>query len=382
MMMKQMTAASGRCLVMFFLVLSTQICAGQAQAESRCSQEDYSMNPKLWEMAFNQVANHRLNKAGRAALLKLYRSKVFAKKATLGAVLKHLPDVLTGLEAADAMYAGDYRKVISLGSKFAVEKGLTWAGVPLMGEVMLAVDVTMLSFEELRHQECLKNIDLSYYNFLDDPKMKDFEARLQQTTDVKKRNAIIKEQTRYYLMNYIHGEGRDPFGKRRDINRKYLQCYVDKELPGQNIQVDYSEWNPFARITQALQVSADNPGLRTATHMMLSDFSKRRKIEQARQKMLALRRSKQYSLFKEVLPALAGYPYLEEWICTAYLKLKKQGGPPPETSQNIYTSVQHQQKDWYCTNRPVISMPVKISPFVQSGKRKREQMLRFSDSKP
>ena len=312
--MKKLTKNSVRILIIFCLSL---FYFGQtAVASDKCSDDQYQIHPELLKMAFDKVAQKHLNDAGRAALLKLYRSGISTGKTPVNQLLKKLPNVLVAIEAAEAVYAQDYQKLATMSLPIVAEQGLTALGVPLAGPILATVQIVKLSYDDLHHQECLLNIDLAYYNFLDDKKL--------HTGDKKTR-------VNYYLHEYIHGEGRDPSNHSRDINRKYLQCYIDKDMPGQHIQVDFPEWNPFGRFNQAIQVSANSSGLKTAAHLMLSDFNNKREIELARKKIAQYRQRTDYKVLKETLPILGNYPLLQEWICKEYLALVKEKGNDTDT---------------------------------------------------
>ena len=294
------------------LILLLLIFSFESSKAQDCLNSTYEVNPTLLNKAFDKVANQQLDYAGRAALLKLYKSKYSFDKNFVNQSLKKLNDIVKVLEATEAIAAGDYKKVAQMGVMTGIESGLASAGVPLLGPIIATIEVTAFSYQELRHQNCLQNIDLGYYRFLDDPKLINLNG---------------KAQVDYYINNYIKGEGLDPMGNDRDQNRQYLQCFIDEELPAdQRVQIDYDDRNPFDRISQATAFS--HPAVRTGTLIMLKDFGNRKKLEYQKKEARRIVQSADYSLLKEVLPALGSYPLLTNWLCQAYeeeVKIEKEG---------------------------------------------------------
>lgn len=289
-----------------------------------CTDQAYGLHTEILKKAFEKVADDRLDKAGRWALLKMYKSGITTKKewyeGGLGnEMIKNLTTMLKIIEITEALDAGDYAKLQKMTIDAAAAASLTAIGVPYVGAVLFAYEVTKESYKQLEHEDCLLNIDIGYYKFLDDPILTGEKIRDKHGKPIDKID--------YYLMSYIHGEGTDPFGNRKEQNRRIFQCFINEELPEEErIQVDYSETNPFARAIQALVVVNNRRRLRTPTNVMLRDFSAKKRIEEERQKMRDFMEHPDYKILRETLPVLSKYPLLSEWICDAFVEMFEQEG--------------------------------------------------------
>lgn len=306
--------------------------APAAADEEDCTAGDYPIvHPELWKKAADKVVEDALTAAGRKALLEMYRAEISTRPNFVNQTLKRLNDAIKVMEALEAYAAGDQDKLVSMLPPLLAQHAMAAAGVPFYGEIWTTFEIVKLSQEELRHQDCLLNIDLAYYRFLDDT--------LLQVPDVKKR-------VNHYLMSYIHGEGLDPSGNRRETNRRYLQCYIDEDpaLKAQGLRVDYSDSNPLWRFVQAVQVSANREALATPVDLMLHDFEAKRKIEEGRQKAREYLRRPEYRFLKEMLPALGSYPLFSEKICDLYRRLV-EGGPPASESVVLVIDVSGSMND-------------------------------------
>ncbi len=169
--------------------------------------------------------------------------------------------------------------------------------------------------DELKHQNCLLGIDIAYYRFLDDPKLK----------------AGTGDPVAYYLKNYIRGPGDrnslDPQGKPIGTNRGYLQCFIDEELPADQ-RVDVAQIGPLGPLAEAMDTAVPTPGLRRAIHVMLKDFGARRKADEEKKKAESYVNRGDFQALKAALPALGNYPLLSQWICDAFVKLVREKPKP------------------------------------------------------
>jgi len=142
------------------------------------------------------------------------------------------------------------------------------------------VQIAKLSFDELKNQECLLDIDIAYYASC-------------RTRWLDSRNPGRVDR---YLNNYIKGRGTDPYGGDIATNRRRLQCYIDKELPGSRVDISTvsdgpSVMNPFSAVTDATAAVAFRERLATPLAAMLSDFTARHKLEQTKQQAAAISRA-------------------------------------------------------------------------------------------
>lgn len=287
---------------------------GSHDPDPECNQDDYAaVPPALWQKAADKAVEDALVALGRGQLLRMYRSGASINKNIVNQQLKHLDKWLKVFEALEAYSANDVAKLQTMLTGLAAQHALAAAGVPFFGEVWTTFEIVKISYEELEHQDCLLNIDLEFYDFLDDPAL--------HVEDDKKR-------IDHYLMTYIHGESGD--GSLQRTHRRRLQCYVNEELPsGERFTVDrmFSDINPLQRITEALQVSANRRQLEHVTNLMLDDFNAKRKLEEAHRKMRVFMRSPEYSMTKELFHLLDTYPAFQDLLCDAVRGLASLGSP-------------------------------------------------------
>lgn len=147
------------CLNIFLLGNPLQTLAAQ------CTDQAYGLHTEILKKAFEKVADDRLDKAGRWALLKMYKSGITTKKnwyeGGLGnAMINNLTTMLKIIEITEAIDAGDYGKLQKLAIDAGTEQALTAMGVPYVGAMLFAFDVTKESYVQLEHEDCLLNIDL------------------------------------------------------------------------------------------------------------------------------------------------------------------------------------------------------------------------------
>lgn len=284
--------------------------------DPKCEQDDYAAVPAaLWQKAADKAVDDALVALGRGQLLRMYRSGTSINKNVFNQQLKQLDKWLKVFEALEAYSANDTAKLKSMLTGLAAQHALAAAGVPFFGEVWTTFEIVKLSYEELEHQDCLLNVDLAFYNFLDDPSL--------QVEDDKKR-------IDHYLMKYIHGGGNN-----QATHRRRLQCYINEELPqDQRFTVDHTTGaNPHPivqslnRFSDAVQVSANRRALERVANLMLDDFNAKRKLEEAHQQMRVFMRSPEYSLTKELFHLLDSYPAFQQALCDAVVALASLGSP-------------------------------------------------------
>jgi hypothetical protein len=304
----------------------TLLCAalalilGFAEARAQeCSDENYTIHPDLLQKAFDKAVEDTLDASGKAAIRRLQEAMAANPQAFDGlipgspAFIKfpdNAPAVMKSIEAIEALAAADYKKLGGMAAEVGSQAVLAALGVPLAGEIVATVQIAKLSFDELKNQECLLDIDIAYYRFLQDPLL---DSRSPGRVD-------------RYLNSYIKGAGTDPYGGDIATNRRRLQCYIDKELPGSRVDISTvsdgpSVMNPFNAIVDAEAAVAFREKLKTPLAAMLSDFTARQKLEQTKQQAAAYLARADYQALKAVLPALGNYPLLADAICAAYKKL-------------------------------------------------------------
>lgn len=283
---------------------------------------------KLQAPLLRKIADGLLDKASGT------QSSVGAFGLTVASDLTRAADSVVSLRktfvALEAFAAGDDEALRKMAYDEASSKAIEVVAAQILGSTTLVgpmnatVKYTKESFEALEHEDCLLNIDLAYYRFLDNA-----ELQYGPEDDTAKINAI-----NYYLDEFIRGGGNDPNGASKRENRRQLQCYIDQTMrPDQRVDISSDStlqkktntFNPFAIIADVM-ASSENRALRVPTLLMLDDFHQRREIEKMRQNSRLMVQSAEYPKLRQMIGLLGSYPVLADWLC------EKLDTPAPETS--------------------------------------------------
>jgi|GEM_PF-3996465 len=268
--------------------------------------------------------------AQAAATDDLVEGITFSIKADLVTFANNWVHVLKANTVAQAVINQDAKAITDFARDETVELGLAKfleymgaagnSSVP--GAVMLGLANLKESYEELEVQDCLLNIDVAYYNFLQDPD-------LRHDADGK----LSSGQIDTYIQHYLRGGGDDPKGNSRALNRRHLQCFINNTMPeGERVEVstlgaDAEEpttgWNFFERtfggVTDAMRSAGDAaPGdtrIRTPVLLMLRDFNNRYDAELERRKLIRLQQSAEFAIFEDTANAMKVTEQAAQWLC-------------------------------------------------------------------
>ncbi|MBO6717516.1 MAG: hypothetical protein JJ913_06110 [Rhizobiaceae bacterium] len=217
--------------------------------------------------------------------------------------------------------------------KFAEAIGATSNGL-IIGSMITSLKTVKESYETLEHEDCLLNVDMGFYRFLDDPKLRWSESGEMPAGAVD-----------HYILNYLVGGGSGPYGSTRAENRRVLQCFINLEMP-ESERIDVSSMGPgsgstsifgwfadvFGEITDVLGSAADaHPEarrLRTPVNVMLRDFNYRADVEEESEKLGILLRSDEYAVYEALLGAMETSAKTAAWLCG------RLSGPDPEITGN------------------------------------------------
>jgi hypothetical protein len=254
----------------------------------------------------------------------------FSIKADLVKAANNWVHVLKANTVAQAVIDQDAKAITDFARDETIELGLAKfleymgaagnSSVP--GAVMLGLANLKESYDELEVQDCLLNIDVGYYNFLQEPMLRhDEEGKLSA------------DQIDYFIQHYLKGGGMDPQGFERAWNRRNLQCFINNTMPeGERVEVstlgaDAEEpttgWNFFGRtfggVTDALRSAGDAaPGdtrIRTPVLIMLQDFNNRYDAELERRKLIRLKQSAEFAIFEDTANAMKVTEQAAQWLC-------------------------------------------------------------------
>jgi hypothetical protein len=192
-----------------------------------------------------------------------------------------------------------------------------------VGALVASLNNVKESYDELEKQDCLKGIDMAYYGFLND-------SRLRSTRDGGTPPGAVD----VYIREYLRGGGNDPQGNPRALNRRHLQCFVDATLPeSERVEVSSlgadAEQRPtdpvgwmdrtFGTVTDTLRSAADAaPGdtrIRTPVIVMLRDFNRRYDIELEARRLTRFRQSSEYRRFEATIEAMKASEAAAQWLC-------------------------------------------------------------------
>jgi hypothetical protein len=287
-----------------------------------CNKEGYGVPPYLLREAFDKgFVKDQMDAAGKAALQSLEAagvtpSKLLDHRITLGKA----SNLLKYAKFMEAAAAQDSKKGIEAALQAVAEVGfdlfLNDLGLKnVAGPLMATVKIIRESEKELRHQQCLLDIDLAYYSFLDDPRL--------NTDDVRRND--------WYLEQYIIGNRNDPQGRPRARNREYLQCYIDSVLPpAQRFQVvrTRTAFDMFGHLEEAMQVQAHRPQFQTVANIMLGEFRARRKSEEAlRSFRVHTEQSGLEALATGLVYLFGNWPEFQNLICAGVKEAVRVLGP-------------------------------------------------------
>ncbi len=218
-------------------------------------------------------------------------------------------------------------------SKFAEYIGATSNGL-IVGAMITSLKTVKESYETLEHEDCLLNVDMGFYRFLDDPKLRWSESGKMPAGAVD-----------HYIQNYLVGGGSGPYGSTRAENRRVLQCFINLEMP-ESERIDVSSMGPesgntsiigwfsnvFGEIGDVLGSIADSSPqakrLRTPVNVMLRDFNFRADVEEESKKLGTLLRSDEYARYKALAGAMEATAKTSAWLCG------RLAGPDPEITGN------------------------------------------------
>ncbi len=244
----------------------------------------------------------------------------------IDAVIKNLDHIKTAMRIAEALGAGDSDAAWSAAKDateaFVAPKAFAALGIPLGGEILTAIDITMQSQAELKRQEDLLNVDLGFYDFL-------YRPQMQQALATNPQEAV-----RLYVQDVIKMD-RDSGMKVK--HREILQSYLDLMLPdGEKITI----YGPD-HFDKVVNLGLDRTKLNAITLTMLRDFEAKAEREAPRRRMTRARQQAQTFLSSgggRVMnwiaksPALdvaalvtrsAGFPEWTKSVCDEYRKLVK-----------------------------------------------------------
>ncbi|GJL95430.1 MAG: hypothetical protein DHS20C05_18350 [Hyphococcus sp.] len=202
----------------------------------------------------------------------------------------------------------------------------------IVGALITSLKTVQESYEALEHEDCLTNIDVAYYNFLED-------ERLRWETSGKTKAGAVD----IYIQEYLAGAGEDARGGSRALNRRYLQCFINETMPVAE-RIEVSSLGPnadqqpstvgwfdsvFGTIGDTLASAADaHPEakrLRTPVNVMLREYNYRYDAELERRKLNDLMRSEAYQQFEAVAQAMKATDATAAWLCG---KMQGDGAHP------------------------------------------------------
>lgn len=321
-------------LVAVILGLPVSARASCAEPATRddppCTQEEYrNVPPELWKKAFDKAVQDALTGMGKSQLLRMYQAARargdfadarWMKNSTTIQQLKYLNEWLAVFQTAEAYHAGDVDELKKILQTTAKGAGLTFTGgvlegagiasMPVFGAAVVALEIANISAKELEHQTCLLDIDLEFYDFLDDPAL--------QTEGGRGR-------INHYLTRYILGG----LGNDLAIHRRRFQCYINEVLPPSERFDVSSLWvrNPAQQFVDALPGSERNRQLSVAATVMLDEFNAKRRLEEKRRELRDLMQRPEYKLQLEIFRALDGYPAFQQLLCDAVRAVRGVGAP-------------------------------------------------------
>ena len=260
---------------------------------------------------------------------------IFSTQAGIAKYAVKYVDLLKVASVSKAVAQGEFKVVADMAVdeingksvEYFLEKIGATANSTLVGALMTALKITKESYEVLETEDCLTNIDIAYYSFLKDDALR--------WTDKK---ALKPGAIDHYVRNYLIGGGADKNGGDRVANRRYLQCYINANLPASE-RINVSDINPVAGditgfqrfmnlfnvIGDTLGSSADlatnNKRLRLPLTVMLRDFNARFNLEEQAKEIAILRRSDTYKDFEAAIEAMRSSQEMEKWLCE---RLEKQ----------------------------------------------------------
>lgn len=262
-----------------------------------------------------------------AATDDLVEGITFSIKADLVSAANNWVHVLKAKTVAEAVINQDAEAGTAFVRDEAVElalaKFLEYMGASasssVPGAVMMGLGNLKESYDELEHQDCLLNIDLAYYNFLNDPALRNDE-----------NGDLTKDSVDRYIKHYIRGGGDDPQGNPRALNRRYLQCFINETMP-ESERIEVSTLGPdaeesggffsrtFGGVTDALRsstyVAPGSKEIRTPVLIMLKDFNARFTAEQERRKLIRLKQSAEFAVFEDTIDAMKVSEGAAQWLC-------------------------------------------------------------------
>jgi hypothetical protein len=245
--------------------------------------------------------------------------------------------VLKAVTIAKAIAAGEEEPIVewvvdeaaelAVGS-FAEAMGATSSGLPV-SVLMQTLKTIKESYEELEHQDCLLNIDIGFYRFLED---KTLRWQKKDGQPGRMPNAAVD----YYLAGYIRGGGPVLKGEgTREDHRRILQCFVNEEMP-ESERIDISSLGPssddgglfgnfpsvFDRVGDAL-TSIENPQLRVPVNVMLRDFNVRADLMEQSRRLQDIVNDPRFEEVNILAKAMEVSALAAEWLCA------RMSGPDP-----------------------------------------------------
>lgn len=243
-------------------------------------------------------------KSAKSVLIKLYKEKGLGLKPIhIQKIVSNFGVLIRAADGLSAWAAGDYSSAMDNLGKGALTYGAGLTGVPLFGEIIMAAEVVQLSYRELQEQEDRLNMDLAFYNFMDD--------KLLQS-ELKKDPKYAVE---YYTAAYIAA---------RPKHRKLVQAYLDVELKGKFDSMLDTE-NLYEILTNESE-SKRKATLHSAVLTMLRDFERRhREFKKATQRAINRRNDPLVKFLRTALRTYADLPIaydaFKEW-CDIYDQFK------------------------------------------------------------
>jgi len=292
------------------------------------------------EKVMTKIVNHLVERAEDADGIPQYVVRSIA--VDVGKTAQQYLHARKMFAAVEALSAGDYDTIKKMAYDEASGKAIEYfatnaLGMAQAGTIVGAVDSTVKivneSYAQLEHEDCLLNLDLAYYKFLDQPVF-----QYDKDDTAKKQKAVNA-----FLDKYIRGEGTDPSGGDKAQNRRNLQCYINTLPKAEQVQISSEsaksgnavEGNPasgfmsiFGRVTDTLSSTgvtqtADgpvtgNPKLRTPTLMMLNEFNAKKAIEEQREKARLYVQTPEYTAMHTALKGMESYPAIQDFLCSYF----------------------------------------------------------------
>ena len=293
----------------------------------------FSINPCVDPLTYDSVIGRKavesLLKGGggvyergtKLALIKLYTDykSLGIKPVHINNIMTHFGSIIRAADAMGALMASDYEAAVDNAVKGGVILGLTLKGIPMVGEMITALEITQASFEELKKQEDMLKVDCAFYQFMDDTKLQSL---------IQKGN--WRDVSDYYINNYIMKD---------QLHRDRSQAYIDSVL-GERVDLNLNSSNPFEVISN-IGLHNANPKLRTFVITMLKDFDQKRKNwKKASQQAMQLRNDPLYNHLRTLMAATEdlaiAHEFFNEW-CEEYSKLA--GEPSEPEGDQVYELV-------------------------------------------